>query len=234
LPAATATPPPPLLPTGSAAAPQAPQERAGPHSIAVGSVLFYDDFSDCREGNATDWGPNTLVKLGLDQRHWLVPGVNGSQPVGRSLRLPREFYFECRFSAHTPEVTRGLAGWWKEPVSTTFSFRDDKAAKYAIRWAIRCGYDVTRLNPLGSFSLYAKKYYHSIQLPDGTASEVGTIWPTGMLRIGRDNQVVRVYIDGQSVVSGTMTPAGQLVGFEIDLVNDKSGSLVFTDFKIAR
>ena len=55
-----------------------------------------------------------------------------------------------------------------------------------------------------------------------------------MLRIDRDNNVVKVFIDGQAAVVGTMSPMGQLVGFEIDVVKAKNGTLFFTDFKIAR
>ena len=197
--------------------------------------MLYENFSHYRgEGDATDWGPNTFVKTGLDHRNWLVSNVEGTHPVGRRIRLPNEFYFECRYSANMPEVTRGVLGWWKEPVSTKISFVNDQGVKYAIEWVIRCGNDMTRLNPLGSSSLYAKKYYHTIKLPDGTANEVGVVQPTGMLRIDRENNVVKVLIDGQAAVVGTMGPMGQLVGFEIDVVKAKNGTLFFTDFKIAR
>jgi hypothetical protein len=99
---------------------------------------------------------------------------------------------------------------------------------------IRYGNDPTRLNPLGSSSLYAKKYYHTITLPDGTATEVGSLQPTGMLRCEWDTKGVKVFIDGQAAAQGTVSPVGQLVGFEIDVVKAKNGTLFFTDFKIAR
>jgi hypothetical protein len=132
------------------------------------------------------------------------------------------------------EVTRGILGWWKDPVSTKISFLNDHGVKYAIEWAIRCGNDMTRLNPLGASSLYAKKYYHTIKLPDGTANEIEVTQPTGVLRIDRDNNVLKVFVDGQAAVVGTVIPMGQLVGFEIDVVKAKSGTVSFTDFKIAR
>lgn len=203
-------------------------------SIPIGSVLLYENFSHYRERGVTDWGSNTFVKLGLDHRNWLVSNVAGTHPVGRRVRLPNEFYFECRYSAYTPEVTRGVLGWWKEPVSTTISFLDDRGAKFSIAWTIKCGNDMTRLNPLGSPSLYAKKYYHSITLPDGTADEVGVVQPAGVLRIDRENKVIRVFIDSQAIVTGTMSQMGQLVGFEIGIVRAKNGALSFTDFKIGR
>ena len=71
-------------------------------------------------------------------------------------------------------------------------------------------------------------------LPDGTANEVGVIQATGVLRIDRDNNAVKVYIDDQAAVVGSTSQLGQLVGFEIDVVNVKNGTLFFTDFKIAR
>ena len=78
--------------------------------------------------------------------------------------------------------------------------------------------------------LLVKKYYHAIKLPDGTAGELGAVQPTGVLRIVLDNKVVKVFIDGQAAVVGTMSPMGQLVGFEIDVVKAKNGTLFFTDF----
>jgi hypothetical protein len=204
------------------------------YPTAVGSILLYEDFSHYREGEATDWGPNTFVKAGLDHRNWLVSNVEGTHPVGCRIRLPGEFHFECRYSAYMPEVTRGILGWWKDPVAAKISLLNNQGVKYAIEWVIKCGNDPTRLNPLGSSSLYAKKFYHSIKLPDGTANEVGVIQPTGILRIDRDNNVVKVFVDGQAAVVGTMSQMGQLVGFEIDVVNAKNGTLFFTDFKIAR
>ena len=219
---------------GSKAGIRPPQWGPPPCGLPVGSILLYDDFSYCKEGEVTDWGPNTFIKRGLDRRNWLVSSVAGTHPVGRRLRLPDEFHFECRYSAYTPEVTRGIAGWWKEPVSTTFSFLNDRGGRYAIDWVIKRGNDVTRLNPLGSSSLVAKKYYHTVKLPDGTASEVGVVQPAGLLRIEREKKIVKVFIDDQAAVVGTMAPIEQLTGFEIDVVNAKNGALSFTDFKIAR
>lgn len=213
-----------------------PASRANwlPYSIPVGSILLYENFAQYREGETTDWGPNTFIKTGLDHRNWLVSNVDGAHQVGRTIRLPNEFSFQCRYSANMPDVTRGILGWWKDPVSTKVSFLNEQGVKYVIEWAIGCGNDTTRLNPLGSSSLYAKKYYHTIKLPDGATSEIGIVQPTGMLRIDREGNVVKVFIDGQAAVVGTMSPMGQLVGFEIDVVKAKNGALSFTDFKIAR
>ena len=204
------------------------------YAAPVGSILLYEDFSRYRDGDATGWGANTFVKRGLDGRNWLVSNVDGAHPVGGRLRLPSAFRFECRYSAYTPEVTRGILGLLKEPLSTTISFLNGQGAKYAIQWVVKYGNDTTRLNPLGSSSLYAKKCYHAITLPDGTANEIGVVQPTGVLRIDRNNNVVKVFLDGQAVVVGTMSSMGQLVGFEIDVVKANSGTLSFTDFKIAR
>jgi hypothetical protein len=225
--------PPASIPASPIAIPT-PKANRIPYTVPAGSILLYENFSHYREGDVTDWGSNTFVKTGLDRRSWLVSKIDGTHTVGRMMRLPREFYFECRYSANMPDVTRGLLGWWKEPVASKISFVDDRGAKYAIQWVIGRGNDVTRLNPLGSSSLYAKKYYHSIKLPDGTANEVGAIQPTGVLRIDRDNKSVKVFIDGQPAVVGTMSQMGELVGFEIDVVKATSGTLFFTDFRIAR
>jgi hypothetical protein len=211
-----------------------PKPNLFPYSIPIGSILLAENFAHFKDGSTTDWGPNTSIRLGLDHRNWLVSNVNGIHPVGRRIRLPKEFSFECRYAAYTPEVTRGIVGWWKEPVSTAISFPNDQGGKYSIEWVVKCGNDVTRLNPLGSPSLYARKYYHTIKLPDGSANEIGVVQPTGVLRIDRDNNAVKVFVDGQATVVGTMSPMGQLVGFEIEVVNTKNGALSFTDFKIAR
>ena len=211
-----------------------PTRSPGPYFVPVGTVLMYENFSHYREGNVTDWGPNTFVKMGLDRRNWLVSNVEGTHAVGCRIRLPNEFYFECRYSAYMPEVTRGILGWWKEPVSTRISFLNDHGVQYAIQWVVKCGNDPTRLNPLGSSSPFAKKYYHTINLPDGTANELAVMQPTGTLRIDRNGNVLTVLVDGQTAVVGTMSLMGQLVGFQIDVVKAKNGELFFTDFKVAR
>jgi hypothetical protein len=203
-------------------------------SIPVGSVLMYEDFSRYREGDATSWGPDTFIKAGLDHRNWLVSNVEGAHPVGCRIRLPDEFYFECRYSAYMPEVTRGVLGWWKEPVGTRISFIDQQGGKYTIEWVMKCGNDLLRPNPLGSATLYAKKCFHTVKLPDGTTNEIEAVQPTGMLRIDRDKNAIKVLVDGQPVIAGTISPAGQLVGFELDVVKAQNGTLFFTDFKIGR
>ena len=211
-----------------------PKQNAMPYSVPVGSVLMYENFSRYREGDATDWGPNTFIKTGLDRRNWIVSNVDGAHTVGCRIRLPNEFSLECRYSAYMPEVTRGVFGWWKDPVSTKISFLNEQGFKYSIEWVVKCGNDPMRPNPLGSSSLYAKKLYHTIKLPDGAANEVGVISPNGVLRIDRDKNGIKVFVDGQPAATGTMNPMGQLVGFEIDVVKAANGTLFFTDFKIAR
>ena len=91
--------------------------------------MLYENFSHYREGEATAWGPNTYVKMGLDHRHWLVSNVEGTHPVGCGIRLPNVFHFECRYSAYMPEVTRGILGWWKDPVSTKISFLNNQGSQ---------------------------------------------------------------------------------------------------------
>ena len=68
----------------------------------------------------------------------------------------------------------------------------------------------------------------------GAADEVGVAPATGLLRIDINKNDVQVFLDGQAVVAGSMTPAGQLVGFETNLVKGANGMLFFTDFKITR
>ncbi len=201
---------------------------------SLGSLLLYENFSRYREGQATDWGPNSFVNIGPDGRHWLVALSEGAHPVGRDVYLPNAFHLECRYAVGMSEVTRGIFGWWREPVVSKISFRNRRGGSYTIEWVIRCGNDPLRLNPLGSPSLYAKKYYHHLKLPDGTANEVSVPQPTGILRIERDNRLVTVFIDGRAVVAGTMSPMGLLVGFETEVVKAASGSLALTEVKIAR
>ena len=214
--------------------PPPPKRELLSNSIPLGSILLYEDFSRYREGDATNWGANTFIKAGLDGRNWLVSTVDGAHPVGCRIRLPGEFYFECRYSAYMPEVTRGVLGWWKEPLGTKISLLGERGDKYTIQWVMKCGNDLLRPNPLGSSTLYAKKCFHTVKLPDGTANEIEAIQPTGTLRIERDKNAVRVFVDGQAVVAGAIGPIGQLVGFEIDVVKARNGTLFFTDFKIGR
>jgi hypothetical protein len=210
------------------------RKDAIPPAVMPGTVLLFEDFSHYRDGETTNWGVGTFVKMGLDRRNWLVSNVDGAHPVGCKIALPNEFSFECRYSAYLPELTRGVLGWWKEPVSSKISLVSDQGAKYSIEWTIRYGNDPLQLNPIGSSSLYVRKQYHVVKLPDGASSELGILEPTGMLRIDRDKNGIKVYVDGQPVVSGAMGPMGQLAGFEIDVVKATSGTLFFTDFKIAR
>jgi hypothetical protein len=204
------------------------------YNIPPNPYLLFECFSRYREGEASNWGPDTVVILGLDHRHWLVSNVEGTHPVGRKMQLPLRFLWECRYSANMPEVTRGLLGWWKDPVATKISFLNEQGGRDAIEWVVRCGNDPTRLNPLGSSSLYAKRYFHTIRLPDGTAGEIGTIQPDGILRIERDKIVVKVFLDGQSVAVGNMNFPGELSGFEIDVVKARNGAIFFTDFKVQK
>jgi hypothetical protein len=170
--------------------------------------------------------------MGLDHRKWLVSYVDGAHPVGRHLRLPNEFYLECRWSAYVPEATRGLWGWWKEPVAGRISLLTDRGAKYVIQWSIGFGNDKVRVNLLGPPP--AAKYYHSIALPGAAASEIAVGQPTGILRINRDKNVINVLVNGQLTAAGMISPSDRLAGFEIDVVKTKSGTLSFTDFKIGR
>ncbi|MEN6458772.1 MAG: hypothetical protein ABFC63_07555 [Thermoguttaceae bacterium] len=218
------------------APPMPPQKRSlVPYAPPVGTVLMFENFAAYHDGDAAGWGPNTLVKTGLDHRNWLASNVLGIHPVGCRIQLPSAFSLECRYSADMPELTRGILGWWKEPVATKLSFTDQQGTKYVIDWVIRCGNDPTKLNPLGSSSLCVRKQYHTIRLPEGTSTEVGVVQPTGVLRIDRDKSAVKVYVDGQLAAVGTMgSPTSQIAGFEIDVVKAKNGALFFTDFKVSR
>ncbi|MCE5267451.1 MAG: hypothetical protein LLG00_06155 [Planctomycetaceae bacterium] len=220
--------------TVPAVLPLAAKQSPPPYSVPLGSVLLFQNFSGYKDGDPSRWGQNTIVKTGLDHRNWLVANAEGVYPVGYRLRLPNEFYFECRYSAYMPEVTRGILGWWKDPVVSKITFVDEQGVKYVIDWVVKFGNDTTRLNPLGSSTLYAKKYYHTIKLPDGTTNEIGIAQPDGRLRIDRDNNVLKVFLDGQPAGIATMSRIGQLVGFELDVVKAKTGALCFTDVQIAR
>jgi hypothetical protein len=223
-------PPPAIPPAATAAPPLATVPPTG--SIPFGSVMLFEDFSRYRDGDATDWGPQTFVKTGLDRRKWLVSNADGAHPVVRTMRLPNEFFFECRYSAYMPETTRGLIGWWRDPLTTRLSLLGSTGTKHTIEWVIGCGNDKPPLNPLGSPP--ALKYFHSIRLPGAAAHEVGVGPPTGVLRLNRDKNVINVLINGQLVASGMLPEAEQLVGLEIDVVKARSGTLFFTDFKIGR
>lgn len=207
---------------------------AQPYAIPVGSILFFEDFSHYRDGDVTDWGPETAVGTAPDRHKWLVPRTDGLHPVGRNIRLPNEFYLECRYFAGMSDVTRGVFGWWKEPIVSKVTFKTEQGAKYTIEWVIGCGNDALRLNALGSSSLYTKKYFHTIKLPGGESNEIGLAQPTGTLRINRDNGSIQVLLDGQLAASGIINMPGQLVGFEFSAVIAKNGTLSFTDFKIGR
>jgi hypothetical protein len=226
--------PAPGLLSAAAQAPPPPRSTAGGGAADPGPILLYEDFSAYRDGDAPGWGAGTFVKTGLDHRHWLVTNADGSHPVGCRIRLPGAFSFECRYSAYLPEVTRGILGWWKEPVSTTIALLDDRGGRCVVEWVIKYGNDPTQINPVGSPSVFARKYYHTIRLPDGSSNEVGVVPASGLLRIDVNHHAVSVLIDGQPVAAGSINPAGQLVGFEVNLIKDAGGMLFFTEFKIAR
>ena len=196
------------------------------------SILLFENFSQYKEGDTTDWGQNVSVKLGLDRRKWLVSYIDGAHAVGRKIRLPNNFYLECRYSAYIPEATRGLSGFWKDPVASRISLLGDGGARYDIDWVIGCGSEKLRLNPLEPPP--ANKYYHTIRLPGAAASEVEVGQPTGTLRITRAKNVINVLLNGQLAAAGMLSPAGPLAGFEIQVVKAKSGTLSLTEFKIAR
>ena len=124
----------------------------------------------------------------------------------------------------------GLSGWWKNPLVSRISLLDDRGGRYEIDWVIGCGTDKIRLQSAGAAP--ANKYYHTIQLPGVAAIEVEVSQPTGMLRISRAKNVVNVLLSGQLAAAGMLSPVGQLVGFEIQVVKAKSGTLSLTDFKV--
>jgi hypothetical protein len=229
-----ANPPLPVAMPAPTPLPPPPKRDLLANVVPIGSILLYEDFSRYREGDVTAWGPNTFIKTGADRRHWLISNVEGVHTVACGIRLPDEFYFECRYSAYMPEVTRGALGWWKEPLGTKISFLGQQGGKYTIQWVMKCGNDLLRPNPLGSSSLYAKKCFHTVKLPDGTANEIEAIQPTGMFRVERSKNIMKVFVDGQAAITGNITPIGQFVGFEIDVVKARNGTLFFTDFKIGR
>ena len=212
----------------------APNGQALPRRVPVETVFLLENFSHYRDGETPGWGPSTFIKTGTDRRHWLVSNVDGPHPVGCRIRLPDKFSFQCRYSAYVPEVTAGAAGWWKEPVASKITFVNASGGKHTIQWVVKYGAASTLLNPLGTPLIEAKRYYHSITLPDGAAGEVATPQPAGVLQIIRENNALTVHIDGQLAATGTMQASDPLVEFEIDVVKAKNGSLSFTDFKIAR
>ena len=109
----------PAAPPFGSVMPIAPPMRPAPvYSISVGTILLYENFARYREGMATDWGANTTAKMGPDGHQWLAAFVEGTYPVGRNFRLPNEFYWECRYAVQMPEVTRGVLGWWKDPLAS--------------------------------------------------------------------------------------------------------------------
>lgn len=232
-PRANVNPPPPASASGTIPARSPQKVKVLPLSIPLGSLLLYEDFSHPKQRDFAEWGENVSIRSGADRRNWIAPEGSGAHPIGRRLWLPNEFYFELRYFAHAPEVTRGILGWWREPLSANISLLGDQGRKYPIHWIVQCGADVTRLNPLGSSTLCARKYYHTIKLPDGTSNEVEVVQPTGMLRIDRDKQVIKVFLDRQVAAVGNLGQIGQLVGFEIRVVSDNNRALFFTDFKIA-
>lgn len=195
--------------------------------------MLYENFSHPEQRDLAEWGQNISIRSGADRRNWILAEGSGTHPIGRRMWLPNEFYLEFRYFAHAPDMTRGILGWWREPLAANISLLGDQGRKYPIHWVVQCAADVTRLNPLGSSSLCARKYYHTIKLPDGTSKEMELVQPTGMLRIDRDKQVVKVLLDRQVAVVGSLGQVGQLVGFEIHVVSANHGNLFFTEFKVA-
>jgi hypothetical protein len=222
---------PPLL-----AAMPAPPASLAPKSpvpavVPLGSILLYENFSRYMEGDVTDWGHDAVVKVGLDGRKWLAPYMDGAHPVGRTMPLPSQFYLEWRYSAYVPESTRGLWGWWKEPITSRIALVAQQGTGYVIQWTLGYGERV-RLNPL--VPPPANKYYHTITLPGAAPSEITVGEPTGTLRITRNGKIINVLVNGQLVAAGMIGEADQLVGFEVDVVKARCGILSFTDFKVGR
>ena len=183
---------------------------------------MHEDFSHYRDGDAADWGQNLVIKMGLDRRKWLVPNFDGTQPAGRKMRLPNEFSFECRYSAYLPDVTHGILGWWKGPIASKISFLSDQGAT-ATSSNGRSVAGTTRRGSIHSARhRYAEKYYHTIKLPGGAASEVGILQPTGVLRIVRESGSLKVLLDGQAAAAGTITQGARMIGFEINAVKSRT------------
>ncbi len=206
---------------------------AAPQPLRLETLLFEDNFSRYGEGETTPWGNGAFVRLGQDQHPWLVAHVDGLSMVGRSLVLPYQFSIECRYSAPIPEVTRGVLGWWKQPLTSRIVFVDSKGTRHSVDWQLGCEQDNWRPNGLGT-PLFAKKYYHLLRLPSGISNEIRVGQPNGILRIHRNKEILTVMIDGQVVVSGPVSRMDDLARFEIGLVKTSNGTLSLTDFKVSR
>jgi len=78
----------------------------------------------------------------------------------------------------------------------------------------------------------ASKYYHTFSLPDGGKTEISDDKPYGVMRIDKKGSLIRVLINGQLAVSGSVAGYGPIVRFEADVFKSKRESLWFTDFHV--
>ena len=169
------------------------------------SILLFENFSQYKEGDTTDWGQNVSVKLGLDRRKWLVSYVNARMRWAARSGCPTISTWNAAIRHTSRRPLAGLSGFWKDPVASRISLLGDGPSRYDIDWVIGCGSEKLRLNPLEPPP--ASKYYHAIRLPGAVASEVEVAQPTGTLRITRAKNVINVLLNGQLAAAGMLSPA---------------------------
>ncbi len=211
----------------SVAAVNIPKEALGsrmdsssvPESSATekGQLVFHEDFSGDDEGDLPDWGHGVRVQLGRDGRKWLAASKEGVFHVGKKVSFPDDaWYLEFSFTAHVRTESRyegeGLA-------TSSISLIDEEGKRYRIGWQI-----------------YARK--HVFTLPDGTTQDFGSgttlreatrgsapsppsppayTLKGRTLRMAKNGDVLRLFIDGKVVLSGDVKGFGKFAGFEVDV-----------------
>ena len=152
------------------------------------------------------------------------------------MRLPNEFYLECRYSAYMSDTTRGVLGWsWKDPLNAKISLVNDQGAQVFGRMD-----DRLRERHHAAESTWVVVVVRQEILSHDQAARredgrtVATFNRPACCGSNATTKSSKVFFDGQSAAVGTMNVVGQLAGFEIDVVKAKNGTLSFTDFKVGR
>lgn len=159
-----------------------------------GRIFFKEDFSEYAEGDpATKYG-NGLVVLTIEHRKYLTAQKKATFPIKYETAFPKNFIFELTVS---------------NPANTPLIFIDSNGDEYKIDLGVRW--------------LAGYKFSMNIKLPCGSNGKITYENRIARIKIIRKNNVYKVYVNGNFVVSELNSKYGEFIGFRYSIAKSHGG-----------
>jgi TolB-like protein len=205
-------------------------DSAPPVATSHGNIQlpFRDDFSECKEGELTDWGRAGKVATGPDGRKWLVPSGIGQKPIGRDMQLPDDVYVEFDYSAVKLTSDDRKVG----SVLSAVSFIDEAGDKFRVELIVTLGernggpIETLELKLPGGASVSERG------LSGGGRSEGVSI---GTIRIHKAGYSITVARDGShKELTANVSDFKSFKRIEVDMYKGPNSMIAFTNFKVGK